>query len=49
MSQGSEYGFWMYTQGLRRVPNMSDYDSIRLNNALMSEYALISRNISEYG
>ena len=22
----------MYTQGLRRVPNMSDYDSIRLNN-----------------
>ena len=39
----------LYTQGLRRVPNMSDYDSIRLNNALRSEYALISRNISEHG
>ena len=23
----------LYMQGLRRVPTMSDYDSIRLNNA----------------
>ena len=43
--------FWICIQGLRRVPNMSNYGSIRLNNAWIClnvpKYACTWQNIAE--
>ena len=40
---------WLCIQGLHRVLNMSEYGSICLNNAWMSQYASVSLNMHEHG
>ena len=39
----------LYMQGLRRVPNLSDYGSIRLSDAGICLNDLIPLDIPEYG